>query len=199
MRKKLFIATTALITGFAQAQSLDFGLKAGVVFNADNGKSVVENAGNIFRDKGNGSTGFQAGALIRAKFAGIYVQPEVLYTQYKNEYETQGIQYDITKKRIDIPVGIGKEFLGLAHVQIGPTFSYYFNDDISFNEISKAKQDEFNAGMHIGAGVEVSRFLFDLRYEFGFGKVTSEFIKDNWDYKTESTPKLLNLSVAYLF
>lgn len=53
--------------------------------------------------------------------------------------------------------------------------------------------------MQIGAGVEVSKLLFDLRYEFGFGKVASEFIHDSYDYKTENRPQMLNLTVAYLF
>ncbi len=197
--KKLFLATIVVLSAnFAQAQNLEFGLKAGAVFNSD--KGVIKDTENIFRTKGEGKTGFQAGALLRASFAGIYIQPELLYTQFKNEYTEGNQSVDITKKRIDIPVAIGKKFLaGIAHAQIGPTFSYYFEDDISFNQISNAKQDDFNVGMHIGAGVEISKFLFDLRYEFGFGKVGSEFVSNNSSYRTEYSPKLLNLSVAYLF
>ncbi|WP_068596253.1 outer membrane beta-barrel protein [Vaginella massiliensis] len=198
--KKIFLtALMAIGVNFASAQNLEFGVKAGAVFNADSGETVWNNAGNIFKSKGEGRTGFQAGVLMRANLAGIYVQPELLYTQFENEYETQGINYTVGKKRIDIPVAVGKKFLGLSHVQAGPTFSYYFEDDISFNQLTNAKQDQFNVGMHIGVGAEVSKFLFDLRYEFGFGKVSSEWIHDNSNYKTEYAPKLLNLSVAYLF
>lgn len=198
--KKIFLTVLMAIgVNFASAQNLEFGVKAGAVFNADNGETVWNNAGNIFKSKGEGRTGFQAGVLMRANLAGIYVQPELLYTQFENEYETQGINYTVGKKRIDIPVAVGKKFLGLAHVQAGPTFSYYFEDDISFNQLTNAKQDQFNVGMHIGVGAEVSKFLFDLRYEFGFGKVSSEWIHENSNYKTEYAPKLLNLSVAYLF
>ena len=100
---------------------------------------------------------------------------------------------------MDVPVNVGKKFLGLAHVQAGPVFSYYCDDKISYKDIKDAKQDNFNVGMQIGAGVEVSKLLFDLRYEFGFGKVASEFIHDSYDYKTENRPQMLNLTVAYLF
>lgn len=199
MKKLFLMAAMAIGVNFATAQNLEFGIKAGAVFNADNGESVWNNAGQIFQNKGEGRTGFQAGVLLRANLAGIYIQPELLYTQFENEYNTQGIDYTIGKKRIDIPVAVGKKFLGFAHVQAGPTFSYYFDDDLSVNEFTNAEQDQFNVGMHIGAGVEVSKFLFDLRYEFGFGKVTSEFIHNSSSYKTEYAPKLLNLSVAYLF
>lgn len=198
--KKLLFATFVAISSFVSAQNINFGLKGGLVFNSDNGESVFQNIDQIYKDKAKGSTGFQAGALARVSLAGLYIQPELLYTQFKNEYDVDGYTVDVTKKRVDVPVAVGKRFLGIAHVQAGPVFSYYFDDKFSVDDYIKAKQDQFNVGLHIGAGVQVSKLLFDLRYEFGLGKVTSEFVKDNnYKFNTENTPKLLNLSVAYLF
>jgi len=196
--KKLLFAAFVAVSSFVSAQSINVGLKGGLVFNSDKGE-VFSNINNIYNNKGKGSTGFQAGALARVSLAGIYIQPELLYTQFKNEYEIEGGSFDVTKKRIDVPVAVGKRFLGIAHVQAGPVFSYYFDDKFSVDDFIKAKQDEFNVGLHVGAGVQVSKLLFDLRYEFGLGKVSSEFVNDNYRYNTESRPKLLNLSVAYLF
>lgn len=198
MKKLVLAAFVGLLSNFAFAQNINFGIKGGAIFNTDKGE-VFKDTGNIFKKDGKASAGFQAGALARISLAGIYIQPELLYSQYKNEYDVNGDDFNVTKKRMDVPVNVGKKFLGLAHIQAGPVFSYYFDDKISFNDIKNAKQDNFNVGMQIGAGVEVSKLLFDLRYEFGFGKVASEFIHDSYDYKTENRPQMLNLTVAYLF
>ncbi|STD53880.1 porin family protein [Empedobacter falsenii] len=197
MKKLILTAIVGLAANFATAQNINFGIKGGAVFNTDKGK-VWEDAGNIF--KGKAAAGFQAGALARISLAGIYIQPELLYTQFKNEYNIEGESFDVTKKRMDIPVNVGKRFLGIAHIQAGPVFSYYFDDKLSVKEFTKAKQDEFNVGMQIGGGVQVSKLLFDLRYEFGLGKIGSEIVNsDGRQFQTENRPQMLNLSVAYLF
>ncbi|MDM1137970.1 porin family protein [Empedobacter sp. R132-2] len=199
MKKLILTAIVGLAANFATAQNIDFGIKGGAVFNTDKGK-VWEDDGNIFKRDGKASAGFQAGALARVSLAGIYIQPELLYTQFKNEYDVDGQNLDVTKKRLDIPVNVGKRFLGIGHVQAGPVFSYYFDDKLSVKDFTTAKQDEFNVGMQIGAGVEVSKLLFDLRYEFGLGKVGSDILNGSkGQYRTENRPQMLNLSVAYLF
>ncbi|MCA4808417.1 PorT family protein [Empedobacter stercoris] len=204
MKKLILTAIVGLAANFATAQNINFGIKGGAVFNTDKGK-VWQDAGNIFKRDGKASAGFQAGALARVSLAGIYIQPELLYTQFKNEYNVldkndKPQDIGITKKRLDIPVNVGKRFLGIGHVQAGPVFSYYFDDKLSVKEFTTAKQDEFNVGMQIGAGVEVSKLLFDLRYEFGLGKVGSEIVNgNNREFNTENRPQMLNLTVAYLF
>lgn len=199
MKKLILTAIVGLAANFATAQNINFGIKGGVVFNTDKGK-VWQDAGNIFKKDGKASAGFQAGALARVSLAGIYIQPELLYTQFKNEYDVDGQKLNVTKKRMDIPVNVGKRFLGIGHIQAGPVFSYYFDDKLSVKDFTTAKQDDFNVGMQIGAGVEVSKLLFDLRYEFGLGKVGSDILNgSNGQYRTENRPQMLNLSVAYLF
>ena len=183
MKKLILTAIVGLAANFATAQNINFGIKGGAVFNTDKGKVVWEDAGNIFKKDGKASAGFQAGALARVSLAGIYIQPELLYTQFKNEYDVDG-----------------QRFLGIGHIQAGPVFSYYFDDKLSVKDFTTAKQDEFNVGMQIGAGVEVSKLLFDLRYEFGLGKVGSDILNGSkGQYRTENRPQMLNLSVAYLF
>ncbi|WP_313384912.1 outer membrane beta-barrel protein [Chishuiella sp.] len=198
--KKLFLTVLlGLIANFGLAQNITFGLKGGAVFNTDKGQVWRDATSNIYKKDGKAAAGFQAGALLRVSLTGLYIQPELLYSQFKNEYEYQNVKTDVTKKRLDIPVNVGKRFLGIGHIQAGPVFSYYFDDKISLKDVSKAKQDDFNVGFQVGTGVEISRLLLDLRYEFGFGKTTSKFIKDGTQFTTQNRPQMLNLSLAYLF
>lgn len=190
-----------ILTGVGSfAQNAKFGLKLGGVFNAD--KGVFTTAGGVYEDKGKGSVGFQAGGMVRIKAGGLYVQPEVLYTSFKNEYDDgAGDSFEIGKRRLDIPVNIGKTFaVGLVQFQLGPVFSYYFDDDVSLDGFDQAEKDDFNMGFQLGTGLNLRSFVFDLRYEFGFGKTTSEFIHDEFgSFETENRSNLLNLSVGYFF
>ncbi len=193
--KKLILIAALAVSSFASAQGIDFGLKGGVVFNSSDGfwngmDKVTE---------GKGTTGFQVGALLRARLAGLYIQPELLYTQTKSEYKQGNKTYDVKSKSMDIPVGIGKRFLGIAHIQIGPVFSYYFDDKLNVGDFTNAKQDEFGLSYHIGGGIQISKLLFDLRYQRGFSKMTTNFAKDNTNFEVKNRPQFINLSVTYLF
>src|SRR5690606_2446268 len=90
--KKLMLLGFSLFAMNSFAQNVDFGLKAGLVFNADNG--VFSALDTTWKDKGKGSVGFQAGAMVRINTGGLYVQPELLYTAFKNEYEDGGESID---------------------------------------------------------------------------------------------------------
>ena len=195
--KKLLLLGVSLFSLNLWAQNAEFGLKIGGVFNAD--KGVVTTTQAAIEEKGEGSVGFQAGGMVRIKTGGIYIQPELLYTSFKNEYEIGSESFEVVKRRLDIPVNVGKTFAGLVQVQLGPVFSYYFEDDISLSGIENAKRDEFNVGFQIGTGLKLKNFLFDLRYEFGFGKNTSSFVRDTWGFETENRSKLLSFSVGYFF
>jgi len=189
-----------ILLGFSSfAQNSHFGIKAGMVYNADGG--IVKSATGAYEDKGEGSVGFQAGAMVRIKAGGMYIQPELLYTSFKNEYDTPtGDSFEVGKRRLDLPVNVGKTFVaGLIQVQLGPVFSYYFEDNISLSGIENADRDEFNVGFQLGTGLNLKNFVFDLRYEFGFGKNSSKFVQDTWGFETENRSKLLNLSVGYFF
>lgn len=197
MKKLLFTALVAL-SSLASAQNVDFGVKGGLIFNTDKGE-VISDLTNIYKNRGEGSTGFQLGVLSRISLGGLYVQPEVLYSQFKNEYNVENQSFKVTKKRVDVPVNVGKTFLSVAHIQAGPVFSYYMDDNISWKEVSKIKQDDFNVGLQVGGGAKISNILLDVRYEFGLGKMTSDFIKEETSFSTETRPRFLNVSVAYLF
>lgn len=193
--KKLLFAGLFLFAFTAFGQQIKFGVKGGAVFNAD--KGLLKTTDALYKNKGKGSTGFQAGAMVRIKAAGFYVQPEMLYTQYKNEYkEETGQSFDLTKKRLDFPVNVGKTFgLGLVQIQTGPVFSYYFKDGNSLKGITHATRDEFNVGWQFGTGLNLRSLLIDVRYEFGFGKTTSKWT----GFEAKSRPQLIHLSLGYFF
>ena len=183
-------------------QNVDFGLKAGLVFNAD--KGAVKAFNGVIDEKGKGSVGFQGGAMVRIKAGGIYVQPELLYTSFKNEFKENGGNAEITKSRLDLPINVGKTFaMGLIQVQTGPVFSLNFEDNIDadgMNFPDADERDEIGLGWQFGTGVKIKGLNIDLRYEFGLNKnITKYNIAGAGEFQTENRTNMLNLSVGYFF
>ncbi|WP_084015236.1 outer membrane beta-barrel protein [Moheibacter sediminis] len=202
VRKKLMLLGFSLFAINTFAQTVDFGLKVGMVYNADKGAFKALNG--AIDEKGKGSVGFQGGAMVRIKAGGIYVQPELLYTAFKNEFEEAGETIDVKKSRLDIPVNIGKTFaMGLVQIQTGPVFSLNFEDTIDSDGINfpdATERDEIGLGWQIGTGVNLKGLNIDLRYEFGLNKnITKYNIAGAGEFQTENRSNLLNLSVGYFF
>lgn len=198
--KKLFLIGFALISINALSQSVDFGLKAGLVYNTD--KGVIKTIGEAKENKGKGSMGFQGGAMMRAKFAGFYLQPELLYTSFKYEGEGDS-NAELKKSRLDVPVNVGKTFaLGLVQVQTGPVFSINMEDKLKGAGNMKSKdKDDISLGWQIGTGLNFKKLNLDLRYEFGLGKTTSKFVESvsGTEFQTENRVNMLNFTVGYFF
>lgn len=200
--KKLMLLGFSLFAINSFAQSIDFGLKAGLVFNAD--KGAIKTIGDVYEEKGKGSVGFQAGAMARIKAGGIYVQPELLYTSFKNEFDDNGADAEIKKSRLDIPINVGKTFaMGLVQIQTGPVFSLNFKDTFTADGVDfpdASERDEIGLGWQIGTGVNIKGLNVDLRYEFGLNKNIAKYnIAGAGEFETENRTNMLNLSVGYFF
>src|SRR5690606_32734366 len=113
----LFVATSL------SAQS-GFGVKGGLTYNADDG--LFKSVDQAYQSKGEGSMGYNIGVYKRIALTGLYVQPEVMYVNYKSKFEDSARKdYEVTYKRIDVPVSVGTTVLKMGYVQAGPVLSYY--------------------------------------------------------------------------
>ena len=197
MKNLISIFVIFLLTA-ASAQS-GFGVKGGLTFNGDQG--LFKTVNSNYETKGENSVGYHVGVYKRFALTGLYIQPELMYVNYKNSFEDQmSRDFDITYKRIDVPVSVGTQILQFGYIQAGPVFSSYFEDDISFNNVQNLKQDEIGIGFQVGAGVEFSQLSVNLRYDFPFGDLETQWVRESdFNFNTESTPKLLHLSLGYRF
>ena len=188
----LFVATSL------SAQS-GFGVKAGLTYNAD--KGLIETMDNTYQKKGDGSVGYHIGVFKRVNLTGFYVQPELMYVNYKNKFENElSRDLEVNYKRIDVPVSIGTSILQLGYIQAGPVLSYYFEDKVDLNEVSQLKQNDIALALQIGGGVEFNNLSVNLRYDFPLGDRQTDWAQSNGlNFKTESSPKLLHVGVGYKF
>ena len=167
-----------LVTQQSQAQ-LQFGVKAGINYNSDSFESVSDDVLNGAKTK----TGIHTGVWLRAKLPviGFYIRPELMYTELNNS-----VNYDsdfavprntnFKFRKIDVPVLIGKKFLGIGNVFAGPSFQYILSSDFELNDLKEVSTENFSLGIQLGGGVELGRLGFDIRWERGLSKTETVFV-----------------------
>ncbi|MFO7880694.1 MAG: porin family protein [Bacteroidota bacterium] len=127
-------------------------------------------------------TGFEAGLWLQTK-APVFFQPGLFYGQQglrkvhishldpNNPNTSDTILNNVDYSCIKVPVMLGLQLLG-ARIYTGPTFTYVINVD--HLEFTEAQFRDLNMGLNVGAGLNVSLFSFDLRYEYGISHVFKE-------------------------
>ena len=167
-----------LVAQQSQAQ-LQFGVKAGINYNSDSFESVSDDVLNGAKTK----TGIHTGVWLRAKLPviGFYIRPELMYTELNNS-----VNYDsdfavprntnFKFRKIDVPVLIGKKFLGIGNVFAGPSFQYILSSDFELNDLKEVSTENFSLGIQLGGGVELGRLDFDIRWERGLSKTETVFV-----------------------
>jgi len=180
MRKVFLMMSLAFAFSQTSTAQINFGLKAGLNYNSESIQSVSE---DVFTEA-ESKTGYHAGIWLRFKLPiiGFYLRPELVYTNLENELlykitptqTTQPTSYNFQK--VDLPVLIGKKFLGIGNIFAGPSFQYILNSDFSINDIEDVDTDGFSVGLQFGAGIELGNLGIDVRWERGLNDVESTFL-----------------------
>ena len=147
--KKIILSVAAICAfGFAQAQEVKFGVKAGYV-NANFGSDA---------DDGDARSSFYFGGLaditISEKF---HFQPEVLYTMEGNDEDEFDLNY------IRVPL-MGKFYVTEEfNIQAGPQVGF-----VAGGGVAKDYLKSVDFGLGFGAAYELpSGLFFDARYNLG--------------------------------
>lgn len=188
----------------ANAQ-IDFGLKGGINYNSDSFR-VVSN--DILKAGAQSKTGFHAGVWTRFKLPliGLYLRPELVYTSLKSDVTFTASAFGLSQsknaaynfQKIDLPVLIGKKFLGVATAFIGPSFQYIIDGDLSIDNVKDVDANGITVGVQAGLGVELGKIGLDVRWERGFSDLESNLIGDAGDkfnFDTRVNQIIVGLSI----
>lgn len=196
---KRIILGLCLAFGCSQISNaqLVFGVKGGINYNSN---SIEKTSNDVFGGA-NSKTGFHAGIWLRAKipFLGLYIRPELVYTNLENEvfYETSSEVITHTFQKIDVPVLLGKKIFGIGNVFIGPSFQYILASDFGIDDISNVDSSGFTMGLQFGGGVEFGKLGIDVRWERAFSGVESSFVGNlgEVNYDTRINQIIIGLSI----
>lgn len=113
--------------------------------------------------------GYQLGGMTRITLPIIYIQPELLFTNSKSKYSWQNQKHTLTYKKIELPIMVGIKFIELLRLQLGPIFSFLISaKDNDIDVTSNYKR--LAAGYQLSVGIDIKRFLIDLKYEGSLSK-----------------------------
>lgn len=201
MRKVFLTILTITFLNFSFSQ-IDFGAKAGLNYNFGGDLSeVVQETGSNFENLITGAdakAGFHAGLWAKFNILGLYVRPELVYTELNNGYASnpESIDTDFKTKKIDIPILIGAKVAGPLHVFAGPSFQYVTKSNFSQGEFENIRTTDFTAGLQLGFGLEFGRLGIDARWEKGFNNdVDGEFLNTN--IRVDNRPNQIIFGLSY--
>ena len=193
MKRLAFLISTIMVVSLAaNAQFLRFGVKGGVsssTVKIDRTTfSTVGDAQSFVVEQGDSKLGLHFGLFGRIQVLGLYIQPELLFTQSKGEV----ILTDVTNSgspikslreqkfnKFDIPVMVGWKF-GPARIGLGPVASFVLSEKDGLKDkladiTDQTVKSNFNGatfGYQIGAGLDILKFAtLDIKYEGNLSKL----------------------------
>lgn len=204
MRKVILI--TFLFIGIQLTHSqIQGGIKGGINYNSDSFSNVKD---DVF-EGAESKAGFHAGMWLRFNLplTGLYIRPELVYTQLSNKViykqNTGSIQNKTTTyefQKIDIPVLVGMKFLKVAHVFAGPSFQYILDSDFNIDDLKQVNSDGFSVGLQLGAGIELGKLGFDVRWERALSDTEAKFADSNvGDVNFDTRVNQIILGLSYRF
>jgi hypothetical protein len=190
----LFVAV-ATVTKAQILPKVQVGIKGGVNL------SSLSNSGSTF--SADNRAGYLGGIWARFGALGFNFQPELYLTSKNVDINNSNAKVGSAKfKSIDVPLLLGGKIgaFGLGgRFYAGPLLSFAIDRDNSFGSaVGGATRFDYkssNFAITAGAGVDISKFSIDLRYEAGLTK--QNYFDGSTNYKTRVS--LFNLSLGYAF
>ncbi|GGG98180.1 hypothetical protein GCM10011416_15350 [Polaribacter pacificus] len=198
MKKVILLVLVAFAVSTTANAQIDFGLKGGINYN-NNGDATFSTTGTDLINGAESKSGFHAGLWFRGKvpILGLYIRPELVYTQVKSEYTSGTTAVDYEFKKLDVPVLIGKKFLGFGNAFIGPSFQYIIGDEFEFGNLSTDDFNKFSVGIQMGLGVEFGPLGVDVRWERGLSKSESEFVDNSTKITVDNRTSQIIFGLSY--
>jgi hypothetical protein len=199
---KAFILTIFTLVAMgtaAQAQFLTGGVKAGVGSANVTVHDVVNNPAEYAKKES--VTSYHAGAFARINLLGLFLQPEVVFTQTGGKLQsdpnaTIGSQVaDIEFNRLDVPIMAGISIANLVRVQAGPVASTLLSAKQDGQSI-KSFMESSDWGYQAGVGLDIQRLSIDFRYE----RINKSYENpaDQSNYELANQQLLLSLGLRLL-
>lgn len=215
MKKTLIILAALMTLSVASnAQFIRFGVKGGVSSSNvkfDKEYLSVNDVDDYLVEQGDSKLGLHFGVFGRIQVMGLFIQPEVLFTQTKGEVklsEGTTAEYYLKQKfnKFDIPVMVGWKF-GPARIGLGPVASFVvgesdgLKDKIKeFNDTVKNDFKGATFGYQIGVGLDILKFAtIDLKYEGNLSKLGNGLNINGEDFKFDQRNPQFIASIGIFF
>ena len=197
----LFIFCLAV---FAINAQVDVGVKAGLNLTNISGEINTDDY-DILSSPGS-KLGYHFGGFLRASLFGLFIQPELVFTSIASEFtvtDKNTAVEELGKQkigRIDMPVIIGAN-LGSLRLGIGPVGSIIVSEKSDLTDMTGYETTLKSAtfGFHLGVGLDIWKFGFDIRYEGNLTKLGDQIVVGGQALTFDSRAKQVIFSLSYGF
>ena len=101
----------------------------------------------------------------------------------------------------------GKKILNVINVSAGPNFQFLVNKDLTASDIKtleKGNYNDFVLGVQLGAGAEIWKLCFDIRYDFSINSIGNvativNNVNNTQNIDFSSRASMLQFTVGYKF
>ena len=195
--KRVLILGMLLFTAYSASAQFTLGPR---VAPTSSNLSIRDNVANV--EEGDAEFGYQFGLFVRIKVPviGLYIQPEALLSQTSSTITSGATNVDLNFNRVDVPVMIGAK-IGPLRINAGPSFSFLTSaeSDVSGAVVDiKDNYSNSTVGFQAGIGVDILKFVIDLKYEGNFGEKFGDTITAGGNtFATDERPSQIVLAVGF--
>ena len=165
MKKTILAAFLLLgLTTTLQAQSITFGVKAGINYANQNGTAITVNSDNY--NTTDAITSYHAGLVAEVKlFDKLAIQPELLYSTQGATYKNAVEEFKNELGYLSIPV-LAKIYLSKSlSLELGPQASFLLSEK---NKFDYKDSKTFETAVVGGLGLNITKSLF-VQARYGLG------------------------------
>ncbi len=210
--KNLLLIILALFIGQMTYAQVKIGLRGGLsTADITTEQLRIKNA-NDFDALGlsivNANYGVHFGGFLQIKAGKFFLQPEAIFNSNSVDYKVEDLIEGQTLKNIarenyqylDIPIMAGLKF-GALRLQGGPVAHMFIDSNSELTDISgyDPQFEKWTWGYQAGIGLDIWRFLLDVKYEGSFNSQYSHFNFFGNQYQFDKTPGRFVASLGFAF
>lgn len=153
--------------------------------------------------------GYHFGLYARASFAGLYLEPAILFNSSSISYRIQQLgeegATDIilseTYRNVDVPVMVGVRALRICRLYGGPVARFHLDSSSDLLSLDGYQRnfESSTFGFRVGTGIDIWRLRIDLAYEGSLSGLGDHITIGGTDLSFDDNPGRALGSVSWKF
>ncbi len=195
--KKLILTFALVLIGFSASAQFTLGPRVTLISSNLNLREEIANV-----QEGDAEFGFQYGLFARFKVPviGLYVQPELLFSSTESTITSSAQNVDLSFNRVDVPIMIGGK-VGPLRINAGPSLSFLTSAESDVSGTVTDIKDNYSSttvGFQAGVGIDLLKFVIDLKYEGSLGEKFGDAITVAGNsFATDERPSQIVLGIGF--
>lgn len=203
MKKLLLLSCFAVVMTLSAQSQIKFGVRGAVTSSTVEADKVSAN-GYTIESVNDAKVGFQIGVVSQIQIRKLFIQPELLLSTSGGVLKVSDINgsrlNDQRVTKVDIPILVGGK-MGPLRLGVGPVASIMIKSKSDLNDYDQF-DDKFRKatwGYQVGAGLDIWKLAFDVKYEGNLSRWGDKVVIGNQDVSFDRRLSQWVFGVALFF